>query len=88
MDRRALIDISRKNRVFVYAQEGLGIAMDRRPFGELQKTNGQLVTPVPDQVSTGWSYYFVASERSHSLDRVRKMRRWLKTICAVFGDSQ
>ncbi len=67
------------------AREGLGLAMDRRPSGELQKAKGLLVEPIARPVQTGWSYYFVTSERSHSLARVRKIRSWLLELCADFN---
>ena len=32
-------------------------------------------------------YYFVTSERSHSLARVRKIRSWLQELCADFDSA-
>lgn len=69
------------------AREGLGLAMDRRPSGELQKAQGFLVEPVSRPVRTGWSYYLVTSERSHALPRVKKIRSWLLELCADFRDA-
>ena len=68
------------------AREGLGLAMDRLPSGELQKAQGQLVEPIARPVHTGWSYYFVTSERSHALARVKKIRSWLLELCADYRD--
>jgi LysR family transcriptional regulator, glycine cleavage system transcriptional activator len=66
------------------AREGLGIAMDRRPFGEVQKTRGLLIEPLPAAVPTGAAYWFVAGDRSHAFPRVRRMRSWLLALCAGF----
>ncbi|MDP3961529.1 MAG: LysR substrate-binding domain-containing protein [Pseudorhodobacter sp.] len=66
------------------AREGIGIAMDRRPFGELQKARGLLIEPLARPVPTGWSYYFVASDRNHHKPRIKKMRAWLLALCADF----
>jgi LysR family glycine cleavage system transcriptional activator len=70
------------------AREGLGLAMDRRPSGEIQKSQGHLVAPIAKPVLTGWSYYFVTTERAHSLGRVKKARSWLLALCAPFRDGE
>ncbi len=64
------------------AQEGLGLAMDRRPFGDRQKSRGVLVEPIRKSIATGWSYYFITTERGDSLARVRSMRAWLLALVA------
>lgn len=66
------------------AREGLGMAMDRRPFGDWQKSRGILVEPVPRHVATGGAYYLVTTDRTHALQRVRKFRAWLMALCAKF----
>ena len=70
------------------AREGLGLAMDRRPSGEVQKAQGLLVEPIARPVQTGWSYYFVTSERAHALSRVKKIRTWLLELCADYRATQ
>jgi|TARA_R110002072_G_scaffold123048_23_gene258151 LysR family glycine cleavage system transcriptional activator len=77
---------SRAN-VLEAACEGLGIAMDRRPCGELKKRRGQLIEPLPQPVSTGWAFYFVANERTYYKPRVKKMRAWVLDLCSHFNDT-
>ncbi len=71
-----------RSNVLQAAREGLGLAMDRRPFGDWQKSRGVLVEPIKEPVATGWSYYFVTTERGDSLARVRSMRAWLLALVA------
>lgn len=82
--RPAHLSFDNRSNVLHAAREGLGLAIDRCPFGELQKSQGLLMEPIPWPVATGWSYYFVSSERSHGLWRVRKIREWLLVLCSAF----
>jgi len=68
------------------AREGLGMAMDRRPYGDWQKSRGTLIEPVPRRVSTGGAYYLLSTDRAHTLQRVRKFRSWLIALCAKFDN--
>ena len=62
------------------ASEGLGIALDRRPFGSLQRARGLLVCPLDAARPTGWSYWLVRSNQSRRSRGLRKMRRWLLSL--------
>ena len=80
----AHLSFDNRSNALQAAREGFGLAMDRRPFGELHKAQGLLLEPIPRPVTTGWSYYFVSSERSHGFRRVRKIREWLFALCSGF----
>ena len=67
------------------AREGLGLALDRRPYGEIQKIRGLLVEPLARPVATGWSYYLVTNERSRHSQGIHKMRDWLLGLCKAFS---
>lgn len=82
--RPAHLSFDNRSNALQAAREGFGLAMDRRPFGELHKAQGLLLEPVSRPVATGWSYYFVSSERSHGFRRVRKIREWLFALCSGF----
>lgn len=64
------------------AAEGLGVALNRRPSGDLMLARGALVAPLPGQVETGIAYYLVAPQRSASHLRVTRFAAWLSSICA------
>jgi LysR family glycine cleavage system transcriptional activator len=76
------IHVDYRSNALQAAQEGLGIAMDRRPFGDWLKSRGKLVEPVPRKVWTSGAYYLVATDRTHTLQRVRDFRKWLIELCA------
>lgn len=84
--RPAHLSFDNRSNALQAAGEGFGLVMDRRPFGELHKTQGLLLEPIPRPVATGWSYYFVSSERSHGFWRVRKIRGWLLALCSALSD--
>ncbi|MEB8389312.1 LysR substrate-binding domain-containing protein [Rhodobacteraceae bacterium KMM 6894] len=63
------------------ASEGIGVALDRSPCGENKKQRGLLIEPLLQPVPTGWSFYFVASERTYFKPRVKKMRAWIIDLC-------
>lgn len=69
------------------ASDGLGVAMNRRPYGDLMIKQGILVAPVPHAVRTGYSYYLVAPQRSSILPHVKQFKAWLSSICASLRDS-
>lgn len=61
------------------AREGLGIAMNRRPFGDLLVQRGMLIEPLDKPVSTGESYYLCTHRRSEGLPQVKRFKAWLLT---------
>lgn len=66
------------------AREGLGLAMDRRPFGDWQKSRGTLIEPIPKPIATGSAYYLLATDRTHTRPQLRKFRSWLIALCGKF----
>ncbi len=82
----SFLSVDNRSNALQAAREGLGLAMDRRPFGDWQKSRGTIVEPVPLHVATGGAYYFVTTDRAHALQRVRKFRTWLIALCAKFED--
>jgi LysR family transcriptional regulator, glycine cleavage system transcriptional activator len=71
-----------RNQALQAAAEGLGIALNRRPSGDLMIQRGALIAPLPGAVETRGAYYAVAPERSASLVRVRRFSAWLASSCA------
>lgn len=69
------------------ASDGLGVAMNRRPYGDLMIKRGILVAPVPQTVRTGYSYYLVAPQRSSILPHVKQFKAWLSSICTDLRDN-
>ena len=66
------------------AREGLGIALDRRPFGTLQRSRGALVCPLDAARPTGWSYWLMCSDSSPHMQSVQKLRKWVLALCKGF----
>ncbi|MDQ3559089.1 MAG: LysR substrate-binding domain-containing protein [Pseudomonadota bacterium] len=64
------------------AVEGLGVAMNRRPFGENLIRQGVLLAPFSERIRTEAAYYLIVSPRAASLPRVKRFTAWLSTICA------
>lgn len=64
------------------AREGMGIALDRRPFGTLQRNRGVLVCPLDAARPTGWSYWLMCNDGSPHMQSVRKLRKWVLSLCA------
>lgn len=81
----SFLNVDNRSNALQAAREGLGLAMDRRPFGDWQKSRGILVEPVPRRVATGKAYYLVTTDRTHALQRVRKFRTWLIALCSKFN---
>jgi LysR family glycine cleavage system transcriptional activator len=67
------------------AREGLGLALDRRPFGTLQRAKGALVTPLDAACQTGWSYWLVSNDHSRHIKSTRRLRKWVLSLCKDFG---
>lgn len=84
--RPSFLIMDNRANVLQAAREGLGLAMDRRPFGDWQKSRGILVEPVPRHVANGGAYYLVTTNRAHALPRVRKFRSWIIALCAKFNE--
>lgn len=80
------LKLDNRSNALQAAREGLGLAMDRRPFGDWQKSRGILVEPVPRHVASGGAYYLVTTNRAHALQRVRKFRSWIIALCAKFNE--
>lgn len=78
------LKLDNRSNALQAAREGLGLAMDRRPFGDWQKSRGILVEPVPRRIVTGGAYYLVTTDRAHALQRVRKFRTWLIALCSKY----
>jgi LysR family transcriptional regulator, glycine cleavage system transcriptional activator len=66
------------------AREGLGFALDRRPFGRLQRAKGVLVSPLNAACSTGWSYWLICNDNSHHVKSIRRLRAWILSVCQGF----
>jgi len=64
------------------AVEALGVAMNRRPFGETLIRQGALLAPFSERIRTEAAYYLVVPPRAASLPRVKRFTAWLSTICA------
>ena len=63
------------------AQKGLGIALDRRPFGSLQRAKGGLVGLLEPSRPTGWSYWLMCSKTGPHQRDLRKLRTWVLQLC-------
>jgi LysR family glycine cleavage system transcriptional activator len=63
------------------ARAGLGLAMDRRPFGERLLQQGHLVTPFRDSVETVSAYFLVTPTRALSLPLAKRFRLWILELC-------
>jgi LysR family glycine cleavage system transcriptional activator len=63
------------------AREGLGIAMNRRPFGDLMIDSAALVEPVSLSATTGMAYFVSSHRRYETLPQVRRFRSWLLAAC-------
>ncbi len=69
------------------ASEGLGIALNRRPYGDHFLRQGTLVEPLDRPVTTGMAYYLVIPKRAETLPRVKSFRGWLLSLCTVWQTS-
>ncbi len=70
-----------RSQVLQAAGEALGIAMDRRPLGDLMLKRGLLVPAISAPVPTNAGYYLLAPHRSFALPHVKQFRAWLSAIC-------
>ncbi len=71
------IDTDNRFLALKAAQDGLGIAMGRRPIHEDDLVQGRLVTPFPFDLMTGYAYYLICPKRSLNMPSVKKFRKWL-----------
>jgi len=71
--------------VLAAAREGMGLALDRRPFGTLQRNRGALICPLDAAHPTGWSYWLLCNDGSPHMKSLRKLRKWVLSLCAGAG---
>ncbi|MBA3447509.1 MAG: LysR family transcriptional regulator [Pseudaminobacter sp.] len=69
-----------RSHALLAAREGMGVAMNRRPYGDFLLKRGLLVAPFAEEVRTGGAYYFIAPKRSAGLARVKHFKAWLLSI--------
>jgi LysR family glycine cleavage system transcriptional activator len=69
-----------RSHALLAASEGMGVAMNRRPYGDTLLKRGLLIAPFAEEVRTGGAYYFIAPKRSASLARVKHFKAWLLSI--------
>jgi len=69
-----------RSHALLAASEGMGVAMNRRPYGDTLLKRGLLIQPIAEEVRTGAAYYFIAPKRSASLARVKHFKAWLLSI--------
>jgi LysR family glycine cleavage system transcriptional activator len=69
-----------RSHALLAASEGMGVAMNRRPYGDLLLKRGSLIAPFSEEVRTGGAYYFIAPKRSASLARVKHFKAWLLSL--------
>lgn len=75
------LELDQRTFVIQAARKGIGIAMARRPYADADLEEGSLVTPYPNGVKTGFSYFLVTPERSRNLTQVKAFRNWLVDYC-------
>ncbi|MWD27824.1 LysR family transcriptional regulator [Aquicoccus sp. SCR17] len=76
-NKRPQLMFDTRSQVLQAAVEGLGLAMNRSPFGEGLLRSGKLVAPFGHKQVTGFAYYLVAPERSDTRPAVKRLRAWL-----------
>lgn len=69
-----------RSHALLAAREGMGVAMNRRPYGSFLLKRGLLVQPFPGEVGTEGAYYFIAPQRSAGLARVKHFKAWLLSL--------
>ncbi|MET2827440.1 LysR substrate-binding domain-containing protein [Mesorhizobium shangrilense] len=69
-----------RSHALLAASEGMGVAMNRRPYGDTLLKRGSLIAPFTDEVPTGGAYYFIAPKRSAGLARVKHFKAWLLSL--------
>lgn len=80
-DVRYWLELDQRAFVMQAARKGIGVAMARRPYADVDLAEGSLVAPFPTPVKTGFSYFLIAPERSRSRLRVKAFRQWLLDHC-------
>ncbi len=78
------IEMDSRSNTLKAAASGLGWAMDRRPFGQEMKNAGQLVSPIDVSITSGSSYYLIASQRIDGIRIANTFSNWLQKMCADF----
>jgi len=76
-----VIETDNRSNALQAASNGVGWAMDRRPFGEELRQNGHLIAPFDLPVHTGNAYYLVTSYRSEGSTNVIHFRNWIVRLC-------
>lgn len=69
-----------RSHALLAASEGMGVAMNRRPYGDILLKRGLLIAPFSRELSTGGAYYFIAPKRSAGLARVKHFKAWLFSL--------
>ena len=69
-----------RSHALLAAREGMGVAMNRRPYGDFLLKRGLLVAPFAEEVRTEGAYYFIAPKRSAGLARVKHFKAWLLSL--------
>ncbi|WP_342364297.1 LysR substrate-binding domain-containing protein [Terrarubrum flagellatum] len=83
---RPQIVFDTRNQALQAAAEGIGVAINRRPSGDLMMQRGILVAPVDMRIATGMAYYIIAPQRSATSPRVKLFSAWLASISAGLRD--
>lgn len=80
-DVKYWLELDQRTFVMQAARRGIGVAMARRPYADIDLAEGSLVAPFPTPVKTSFSYFLVTPERSRSRLRVKAFREWLLDHC-------
>lgn len=76
------LEFDQRAAVLSAAKEGLGFAMGRRPYADIEFSGGRLVAPIRHAVPTGYAYYLMRSPVTEELEEVQAFCDWLLEICA------
>ncbi|RBI83804.1 transcriptional regulator [Rhodosalinus halophilus] len=66
-----------RSQVLEAAAEGLGLAMNRSPFGAGMLRTGRLAAPFAYRHRTGFAFWVVVPERAATRPGVKRLRAWL-----------
>ncbi len=69
-----------RSHALLAAREGMGVAMNRRPYGDFLLKRGLLVAPFSEEVRTAGAYYFIAPKRSADLAGAKHFKAWLLSL--------
>jgi len=82
-----VVEVDTRSNTLQAAQNGVGWAMDRRPFGEVLRRKNNLIAPFDRPVRTGYAYYLVTAYHAEASSKVIQFRNWIVRFCrAEFGD--